>query len=299
MKMSSSILAAIIAAILAMMAVLLVGCGGSSSNLPSPPTVLGEYDKIGVTVRDDSTTPPTWSPAGMTNDATSNSWTATVNPPKSAITVAFYQRAIGNRGATGGKWDYTLFTSNVPQNYSDPAADMATFTHTITVLPATEPQHYTFWNSSRVLIRAYEPGTQNQVDATFLIIAFTTPEANVRTQMTVTDSVDANGNAEQTATISLTNLGLADANSVTLKLGSSSLPNTIEASTNWNWGQSVSGPVVISAGFTYQIGGSSTTAITALDGGTIHCSDSIITGGLPLGTLSAGKTILVYAAYKK
>lgn len=152
------------------------GCGGNTtstlkpnSNNPmvtpvgeTPVTVDGDYLKIGMYTVNGNSQPEFF--------GSDNSWEVTLPKNDGYIEVSFYPQVAGVK-RSGPGWDYEVWVSKTTKNWNDPEKDLATFNKKICTLKnGEETQSYLFLDTGRFLVKAYEPGTTNQVDFTYLNI---------------------------------------------------------------------------------------------------------------------------------
>lgn len=144
----------LLALVMALMFVLIAGC---DDNATTP--VAKEKANLNITVYD----------AGMatnqeiTRDFNGTGWSA--NPGRLWFTLN-----VSGTKSLIPEVDFQIWKSVEPQNWNDPAKDLASFKTLVANLPkGTEPT-YNFTDLGRYLIRAYRSGTKTEVSHTRLTI---------------------------------------------------------------------------------------------------------------------------------
>jgi hypothetical protein len=276
----------LMAAIIMAVSLMLTGCGGSTSMTGADPNPNGDLEKIVITTN--GTDQPFFFAAG-------NEWHTAIEDPRAGVEVTFRRGLVGTRGEA--KWDYSLFSSNLGQDDTDPAKDVANFTRKVTDLPANQPQTYTFLGDCRVLVKAYEPGTTNLTDMVFVNVTTNSVPGTARLSVAIdTDNlVDENGAAYKSVAITIQNTGTVDARNVMVNLGYNyQFAGSIEAVAATSYNQlASSGPVDIGLNLVYQLG----VAQIRKDGLLSPISDTIVSTGYPIDLIKVGEPITIYTRY--
>ena len=137
---------------------LVTGCGGNDggSNIPTNNYTIGVYNA-------DGPVPGAMQEIDSSSDGTS--WTAYPG-------MLYFELILAGR-KRGGMYvpaDFVLYRSDEPQNYDNPAADLATFKQ-VKVLEEKTSYQYDFITAGRYLVKAFFTGTGNEITHIRLTIA--------------------------------------------------------------------------------------------------------------------------------
>lgn len=278
--------------LLAVILSLTTGCGGNSTSLPAPASPNADFFKIAIAKVDTTQLSPTYS-------TYNNTWSAVIGENKTGISLNFFRKLIGTTPLRGGPgWNFSIFTSKVATDSSDPTKDIANFNIKVIDLPASGNQDYLFLGQCRVLIKAYDTITKKEVDSCFLEVRVNTPAniPNLQIGMTVVNGANSAGEARQIATIVVRNVGTATAQGVIVKLGPNyDFANAIESSVSWDYSTTSSGPKILDPNVIYELG---KTVVT--NNGDVNAPniDSLVTSGLQLEPIAPAEAVSIRAYYK-
>lgn len=276
--------------LLAVILSLTTGCGGgTSTKLPTP---VPDYQITVVAADGDSS-------QIVTQDYNGTGFSAHTGR------LFFNLKTAGARGGAPFA-DFQLWKSDEPEN-SNSVADLATFKKKCDLIPDEKLQggvygnsvSYDFQEPGRYLVRAYAKGTKNEYTHARLDISkppVPYKQAKLAIGMVITNgAAPISGDPRKMIEIIVRNTGDGDAENVSLNLGPNyQFIDTIEATVKEEYGTMVTtGPIAIDADTIYELGSASIERDATFG----PCSDAMVSSGLSLDTIKAGKMVIVYCRY--